>query len=155
MLKTEEIQINGNCYQVKQLGAKQGRQVLFRLTKAVGPALLAMPAALTGGSTAGLASALQSIQPEDFDYLCDVFAQSSTVSIRSTAHGADPFQSPHVSVAAVFDQHFAGRYAELVEWLVFCARINFADFFSGMAARLAKSQLQNLSSSEPPASPKA
>ena len=34
----------------------------------------------------------------------------------------------------VFDEHFAGRYMEMVQWLAFCVQVNFQGFFKGSSS---------------------
>jgi len=124
----QEKEIGGNTYVVTQFGAKVGRTVLFRLTKILGPALGGL---VKGGfSGAAIGTAIQAFaetaREDDFAYLCDQFAASTTVKKPITATGAKEIK---VDLAKVFDEHFRGHYGDMVLWLAFAVEVNFASFF--------------------------
>lgn len=123
--KTERKKIGDHTYVVTQFGALRGREVLFRLTTMMGPALSGI---FKGGlSEAGLGEALltwsSSAKVEDFTWLCDQFAEVTKVEERtSTGHAIAS------DLGKVFDDHFVGKYTEMLQWLAFAVTVNFADF---------------------------
>ncbi len=123
--KTEERKLGDHVYVVSQFGALQGRAVLFRLTKMLGPALAGI--LKDGLSEAGFGAALSgwaaSANVEDFTWLCDQFAEVSQVK-QPTSSGL-PIVLP---LGKVFDDHFVGHYSEMLKWLAFAIMVNFADF---------------------------
>lgn len=125
MRKTETRVIDGVEYRVTQFGALEGRKVLLRLLKAVGP-LFAAFAELKGEGEGKLKdaiphldSALNGLKEEDLEYLCDVFARCTEVKLN----GKWP------NLPDVFDLHFTGKYISMFAWLKFCVEVNFSDFF--------------------------
>jgi hypothetical protein len=123
-LKTEEREIGGLKYRVTQLGAKAGRAALLRIMKTVGPAA----AMLQGDDLAGaLGKFFENLSEVDLDYFCALFGEKSFVF---QADGKMP------RVDQVFDEHFAGRYLDMIEWLIFAGEVNFADFFRGVGGKI-------------------
>ena len=59
------------------------------------------------------------LDEEDLTYFCDAFAEKTFVV---QPDGKMP------RLDNVFDAHFAGHYIDLVQWLAFAVRVNFADF---------------------------
>lgn len=124
LFKTEEKVIGAYTYKVTQLDAITGRRAFTRMMKVVGPAL--------GGSSEGLETFFSSLAEDDMDHFCNLFAKMTTVSGGDLREGAEP------QLSDVFMYHFAGRYLEMVEWLVFAFKVNFASFFAGAGALAAQ-----------------
>ena len=104
--------INGTFYEVMPLGALKGRSVFVRLLKMFGP--------LFAGD---IAAGLDHLSEDDFNYLCDVFAEYTNVRINEK-------QMPVLK--DVFDGHFSGKYLDMLQWLAFCVQVNFGDFYKGL-----------------------
>lgn len=132
-IERREKQIGANVYVVEQFGAKQGRNVLFRLIKMIGPSFAEMAKADGGDAEGALADALRAFagtaDESDFDALCEAFASKSKVKLE--AQFASGPKAVEMDLAKVFDSHFAGNYGEMIGWLVFAAQTNFADFLDG------------------------
>lgn len=127
----QEQKIGENTYVVRMFGAKKGRAVLFRLSKMLGPAMAGL---LNGGFTGqGISSMLQSFaesaKEEDFDYLCDSFADVTKVR-RKVASGDEIT----LDLPKVFDDHFRGHYGEMIKWLGFAIKVNYESFLPEMAS---------------------
>lgn len=123
MLRAEERDIGGLKYKITQLGAVKGRAVALRLVKAIGPAF----ASLAGKgkleeALPGLFANL-SLDENDLTYFCDAFAEKTFVF---TADGKMP------RLDNVFDVHFAGKYRDMMGWLIACVEVNYSDFFRGL-----------------------
>ncbi len=123
MRETKQKQIGDYTYAVTQFGAKQGGRVMIRLLKIVGGAA---GEAMKGDnefdmSTVGsmITNLAETLQEDDFDYLCETFAAASTVQ-----GGEFPNPIP-LTTEGVFDLHFAGKYLELGQWLLFAVDANF------------------------------
>jgi hypothetical protein len=134
MQKTETVQIDGDEYELTQLGALEGRKILTKLLHLLGPSLQELAAAETLNEkaiAAALAKALETLDEATLEQLCDAFGKKSTVTVAD--------KKPALT-GAIFDQHFAGRYLAMMKWLVASMRLNFLDFLD--AAQL--EQLKNL-----------
>lgn len=130
MQKTETVQIDGDEYELTQLGALEGRKILTKLLQMIGPSLQELAAAETLNEKAmgaAVAKALESLDEGTFELICDVFGKRTTVLVD----GKKP-----ALTGPVFDQHFAGRYLAMMKWLFACMKLNFFDFLD--AAQLAK-----------------
>jgi hypothetical protein len=127
--KVEKKKIGRHTYYVTQLNALVGRKALVRLAKFLGPALAA---ATKGDVTDALARVAESLSEDDFEYFCDLFAEKTVVT------GGEYDGEPDLHL--IFDEHFAGEYLEMVQWLAFAFQVNFASFFSGAAAQMAKAK---------------
>lgn len=110
MVETKEKTIEGTTYRVRQLDAVKGRKVVARLIR-----LLSNAAA--GGDDA-LSKIFASVTEEDMDYFCDVFAASTDVN----------YEGKWPCLKDVFGLHFAGKYGEMMQWLLFCVEVNFGNF---------------------------
>lgn len=131
-IETQEKQIGDNVYVVEKFGAKQGRKLLLRLTRLLGPAF----AALADGDDNALAGALRAFAAtateDDFEHLCEAFA--SKTKVKQTAHFASGPKDIETDLARVFDSHFAGNYSEMLGWLLFAIQTNYSDFLSAIKA---------------------
>ena len=153
--KTEQTTIDGMTYEVTQMGAVKGRRVTLLLFRAIGPAmgevvsanLLENGAKLFLGFQAGkdeakaavtddllatvgaalakgFATLASSMRDEDLDALCEAFEETTQLVYKST--GGAAVRAP---LKGQFDDHFAGRMVPMVQWLAFCVRVNFGNFF--------------------------
>ncbi len=116
-------------YEVTPLGAKDGNRVLMKIAKTVGPMFLL--AAGGGGGVDGIAKSVEAIKDmseADFEWVIDKLASHTGVVYPD---GRVP------RLAQIFDGHFAGLYAEEIEWLEFAIDVNFAPFFRGLKAKIA------------------
>ncbi len=137
MRKTETRDIGGLRYQVMQLGAIRGRAVMLRLTKVIGPAIAALMAAKPKGEGKGIldvdVAALGGIFEKlelteaDLEFFCQAFGEVSFVTLPD---------GKHPRVVDCFDDHFAGRYGDMLSWLAFSAEVNFGDFLSKASAAI-------------------
>lgn len=122
--KQKQIGARGHVYHVQQFGARQGGRILVRLMKTVaGAAGAAMGDAeefdlATIGRTVG--NLAESASEEDFDFLCESFVKVTKVE-------GGPYPGP-LPLFGVFDDHFAGEYQELGEWLLFGIEANYGGF---------------------------
>ncbi len=136
MLKTEERLIGRYVYRVSQLGFTAGRQMLVRLTKALGPVLARMlegaslatgKLSVSGMSTASVAGALyelaERLTEADLEYACAVFGMQTVVVIDGRTPQLDK---------AFQELHFAGAYDEMIKWLGFCLEVNYSGFTSAL-----------------------
>ena len=103
MRETQTKVIGGVPYTVRQLGAITGRKVLAR-----GPNM-------------------RNLDDATMDFICDAFAQSTTIPLAIEASKAS---SVAIKLSDVFDDHFAGKYADMMTWLAFCMELNFGDVFT-------------------------
>ncbi len=128
MLKNETRRIGAYDYTVTQLDAVKGRRALVRLAKIFVPSATSSGDALasvTATGNAALGSIADRLNEADVDYLCDLFAGTTTVS------GGD-FANKAPLLADIFALHFAGQYKEMGQWLLFALEVNFGGFFKGL-----------------------
>jgi len=107
MREVKSKTIKDCTYEVTQLGAIKVRSLLTRLARILG----------SGGGD--MAKSLGLITEEDMTYVCDAFAELTVV------HQPDG-KAPYLKNC--FDLHFAGKYDEMIQWLMFCLEINFGSF---------------------------
>lgn len=117
MINTVTKTIGETSYAVSQLGALQGREALRRLAAIAGPAI-------EGGETVFFGKLVASIQKDDLEYFCNLFAKSTILDGK-------------VPLASTFDVHFAGNYGDMLEWLIFAMEVNFKSFLDGVLKRMA------------------
>lgn len=163
-LQTNEKVIGGALFRVKPLGALKGQVILFRLIKAVGPAVsrLAVAVAAKGGSLAegavlaAVLANLPTVAVVFFEHATpDVLAEVTTALAAETEVSMD--EGEHfIGLSTVYDKHFAGKYRDLMTWLVFAIQVNFGPFESGasdaIGALLARAKGATSSISQPSAS---
>jgi hypothetical protein len=111
--QTQETTIDGVPYRVTQLGATTGGQIMFRLGRAFG----AVVAGLRVGNVT-----LDALDPADFDWLVKTLQPATKVGIVDVAGGG---KVNFVDLPHVFEDHFAGRYPQMLEWLKFSLEVNY------------------------------
>jgi len=136
-MKTEEKKIDGFRYMMRQLGGETGRAVALRLMRPLGAAVSAAVALAGQGAVSlekvigyGAGAALEKLSEPDLVFVSERFAEQTTVWIPDAAGRL--FEQP---LPTVFDDHFAGRYDAMFEWLRW--GIVFNRFFAGALERLA------------------
>lgn len=114
MRKQESKEICGTTYHVTQLGARKGTEVLLMLK------------GIVANHEKGMAGMLEAVSSEVFFSVADTMAKYTEFD---TVVGNKPAR-PRLD--QVFDDHFAGRYDAMFEWLVFALQVNFADFTNAL-----------------------
>lgn len=140
MRKPVTKKIGKTTYRVTPLGAKQGCKVFTRLANLLGSGLKGAGPGMDRFAAFG--TALESLKDSDFEYFCDAFAPV-------TEFNTGDQRWPHLS--DFFDDHFAGNYLEMLEWLEFAVEVNFGDFFDAVKEKLAPRSTVDESSAPPPA----
>lgn len=120
-METRERQIGEVTFRVTQFGARQGLSVLTRLMKLVGPGL---QAAAAGDDGQAIAALVGSIEPGELVSLADDFASRTSLK-RLAQTAAGPKMVDAGALATQFDEVFADRYDDLIEFLVFAIVVNF------------------------------
>jgi hypothetical protein len=123
------VQIDGDEYELTQLGAIEGRRLLTRILKFAGPAIQSLAASETLSEisfAAALAKAVEQLDEDTVDMLCEKFAAKTCLKIDNRWPPLDK---------TLFDQHFAGHYMKMMKWLGECMKLNFADFLSVLPVR--------------------
>lgn len=145
--KTEAVVIDGCRYEITQLGAEAGRGLYKKFVTAIGPllrevvsgnALDDLQSSIKGATgdvpevaeQAGMKAlqlivpllirAIESLPEPLFEELCQVFSESCVFVAGKATNGNDiPLElSDH------FDDHFAGDYVAMTQWLGHCIRVN-------------------------------
>jgi hypothetical protein len=127
MIQTGTREIGGYSYSVSQLGAGEGRRILIKLTKMLGPSLGHLLAIADGKLDQSIAGALyelsSNVSDGDFTDLCRTFGERTEVEIDGKPHKLD---------LQMQELHFAGAYGDLLKWLGFCLELNYKDFFAAL-----------------------
>ncbi len=122
-VQTKTFIVDGDSYEITQLGANKGRKLWLKLMRAAAAPLKE----LGNGSKldektmlAAIAAAIENLDDDTTESLYEAFGATCTVHLPT---GNNPLLQ-----GAVFDQHFAGRYLTMTKWLWECVSFNFASF---------------------------
>src|SRR5574343_1614288 len=118
--KQESREICGTTYHVTQLGARKGAEVLLILK------------GILAHHDKGMSAMLDAISSERFFAITDIMSKYTEFDTVVQGKPARP------RLDNVFDEHFAGNYQAMFEWLVFSLEVNFADFMLALPALLAR-----------------
>jgi hypothetical protein len=133
-LESKERRIGATTFRITQLPAKRGRAMLVRFVRLLGPGAGAFVGGLGRGKApsldfaaiVGVGDAVHDIclrlSDEELGAICDEFA-THTVVVQS--------REIELPLTKVFDDQFAGKYDEMLEWLKACCEVNFSSFFAG------------------------
>ena len=132
-IEAKERRIGATTYRITQLPAKRGRAMLVRFIKLFGPGAGAFVGGLGRGRSGldgavgvGIADAMHDLctrlSEDDLAVICDEFA-TYTVVVQS--------RDVERRLADVFDDHFAAKYDEMLQWLRASCEVNFSSFFGG------------------------
>ncbi len=136
------VNIDGVTFELSLLGAKTGRRVLTRLMNALGPVIAG--ASLSNEKERALtliSGALENLDPDFVDFLCETFAPISFVEVEG---GKRP------KVSEVFDVFFRAKYGLMIKWLIECVKYNFGDFLADGTLTSSLSQAGTASTSRGP-----
>ncbi|HYQ47155.1 MAG TPA: hypothetical protein VER11_34530 [Polyangiaceae bacterium] len=140
-LETKRVTIGGSQYAITQLGAVAGRGLFKKFVTAMSPLLrdavsgsvfkdlqkligelpegetfdkLAIAVAPIVGPY--LIRTIEDLPQDLFEELCETFSQSTTVLAGKPA-------TPQ-KLSDLFDEHFAGKYVDMIGWLFQCLKVN-------------------------------
>jgi hypothetical protein len=125
-LQKQTKEIDGVTYEVTPLPFGVGQKALMRFLRIAAPLLAAATEESKNQMALGAAvmKAIPAVISEaDLDYFSEQFGNYSRY-----AH--DGKMVPLVKVNQ--ETHFAGKYYEFFQWLVFCLEVNFSGFFAGI-----------------------
>lgn len=132
MLRSDTREIGGKTYQIHELSAKPGREMMIKLFKLAGPSIAAALRSLEGGlklselPSVGIADAItelcQRVSVEDFEHICNVFMSSTEVLNQETGG--------FVKLPAF--NAFSGDYGSLFKLLSFHIEFNYSSFLEGL-----------------------
>lgn len=134
---------DGYSYELTQLGAVEGRELVIQFVRLLGrfaPLIAsATKATSTGKPGVDLSSAVASdlvgeiggtliaLEPKELEPLWDAFSRHASVRSKDG--------KSREALADVFDEHFAGEYSAMVEFFIEAAKLNFGDFLSRALAQ--------------------
>lgn len=138
MLKSETTTINGHQYEVTQLPYSQGKSLLVRLFKVLGPTFARLVAGAPSINDKNLADLQVSEVVPALASAADQLAQDlSEEDLDATVGALGEFsyvlegKTRHQLKADFLEFHFAGNYTELFQWLAFALRVNYLGFLKG------------------------
>jgi hypothetical protein len=148
MLKSQSRVIGNHTYKVRQLGASEGRKMLVRLVKVLGPVLAALLRATKGQKLppAKVEETPEPTAPEateapaeaPLEVFCSRLSEVDLDYLVSTLGPCTEVILPDGRVQAltldVQEMHFAGSYGEMFKWLGFALEVNYSDFFGKSSA---------------------
>jgi|SRR5262245_33594623 len=146
-IEAKERRIGGTLYRITQLPAKRGRAMLVRFIRLLGPGAGSFVGGLARGNKPTLDAALglgiadamhdlcSRIDEQDLATICDQFAEFTVVVVSRDVERR---------LNDMFDDHFAGKYDEMLMWLKACCEVNFASFFGGSSVGAVLPKLMDL-----------
>lgn len=145
-IEAKERRIGASVYRITQLPAKRGRAMLVRFIRLFGPGAGAFVGGLGRGKSGfdgavglGIADAMHDLctrlSEEDLAVICDAFAEFTVVVVNREIER---------KLSDIFDDHFAGKYDEMLSWLRACCEVNFASFFGDASLRAGLPRLMEL-----------
>ena len=128
MRESRQHTIGDYTYTIQQLGAKEGRIVLARVLRVIAGAAGAAQSSddALEAAGAGIAKLVEGLSDAELTFLCDTFARATMVGRAGT------MDAIRLSDGVTFDEHFAGRYGEMLRWLWASLETNYASFLSDM-----------------------
>lgn len=147
--KFKSQDIAGYRYVVTQLGADSGRKMADELVRALVPVLAdllkALPKSEQAVSAGNVRDFLDLVDPSCIPDMVErafkaLPSERLDSIIEQLAETTDVFGEGYGDAGAPlgrnFDEHFAGRYKAMYQWLFFALKVNFADFFSEKVGEL-------------------
>ncbi len=129
MRRTEKKVIEGITFEVNQLGAREGRRVLLKLGKVLGPVMGSLFELQDGIKLDvvlyAVGQIVERISDGDLDDLCE------TMGKHTEFMPAGSTKTINLSMAQQ-DLLFAGKYHVLFQWLAFAIKVNYEDFISAL-----------------------
>lgn len=127
MIERRDITVGAHTYTIQQLGARVGLRVFAKLARAIGePMAMAKDDKLTEAIRAFVANpSLES----DLVECAEAFAGVSKLHTIATFKGGRQ-EAIKTALDAQWDDHFAGRYDDLVRFLWEHITYNFASFLA-------------------------
>lgn len=122
MRQTQSHVIDGIAYDITQLDAMTGLDVMAILARVLGPA--------AGAEDPG-AALTKSLTGADLRSLCQTFAKVTMVQPSPNSPDA------RVPLAGILNDHFAGQYGRMMQWLKACVMCNYETFFADLGGILA------------------
>lgn len=123
MIEVQEREICGRRYRITPHGSKEGKRVLARLVALVGLPLSQLASTDVAGA---IGSFVKGADAATLDYFFDAFAPKTEVEIEGNL----------LPLPSVADDLYARNYGEMLEWLIACFEVNFADFFAVARSRV-------------------
>lgn len=124
-------------YELSQLGAVEGRELVILFVRVLGrfaPMIVAAMKASSGGDgivaskmVEEVAALMQTLDSKELEPLWDAFARHASVRSKDG-------KSREV-LSDVFDEHFAGEYSAMIHFFIEAAKLNFGDFLSRALAQ--------------------
>lgn len=151
--KQKSIKIGGNDYKLTQLGALEGRKLWLELVQIVAAPLEKL-ARTDGGQVddatmiAAVGALVDKLDTDTAERLYAAFGKHCEVHIVDERGDRWPTLE-----GMVFDDHFAGNYVAMSQWLGECILFNFLDSFfpggsvGGMLAQLRRAGAASKSTS--------
>ena len=152
--ETQSTTIDGDRYEMTQLGATAGYRLFHRLFKMLGPTFGKVTDALaddgniqdvnlsSDAAVAAIEALTHHVKESDLDHVIGVLKAETSVGIG----GSDKT----VPLTGVFEMHFSGRIGTLFRWLAWGLKVQYASFLDafkdmkppgkGAASQAAKSQ---------------
>lgn len=133
--------IGGFSYSVRQLSATEGLSILTALTKLLLPSIGELTKGI-GGSSVDLKNLMAAEVGADVlsgaaSHLARDLNSNTVQQIVSAFRDSTEIYGPGFGDAGApmdvhFDEHFAGRYGEMIEWLTFALKLNYGNFLQGL-----------------------
>lgn len=133
MITATEFECGGVRYSCTMFGATKGQALMVKIVKVIGPAIARGVSGLDSDVELGpaLDYFCQNVTPTLFAEIAKDFADKCMVYGKSPSG-----EETWLPLAPIYDDHFAGRYECLLEWLKGCFEVNYASFFGVLKKRI-------------------
>lgn len=135
-IESRETTIGGTTYRVTQLGTKRGTSLLVRLVRLLGPGVGSLVGGLGRTDVNSLDSALAvGVDDAMHDLAMRLDDKEVQLVLEEFAKLTAVVQSDEIELRLwdIYDDHFAGRYDEMLRWAKFCMEVNFSSFFAAQS----------------------
>lgn len=134
--ETESTTIDGDRYEMTQLGATAGYRLFHRLFTMLGPTFGKVTDALASdgsiqdvnlssdAAVAAIEALTHHVTERDLDHVINVLKGETHVGVGGS--------EKTVPLAGVFEVHFAGRIGTLFRWLAWGLKVQFASFLDAV-----------------------
>lgn len=131
--EVRERRIGSHTYRVTQFGAKQGRALFVRILKLAGPSLSAALSSIAQGKPGAFEAVIAVGLSQGFYEFAARITEDEVGSVLDDCakHTVVVIGEKEPRLSDIFDQHFAGRYDEMLSWAAFVLECNYGSFFVG------------------------
>lgn len=156
MIECKEFEVDGKRYRTTMFGALRGSKLLLKISRIVAPAVgravgvVDLDMALSADVGTGMSTLFEAADPDTVMSIVKEFVEKSELRKED---------GNWITLEQVFDDHFAGRYTQMVLFVKGAFEVNYGDFSGALRAMIAQAlpgvQMKRATTPAPSASPSA